>query len=150
MRVNDIMTRAVNSLLPDMNAKEALELLKKFRISGLPVIDKDKKLVGMFTEKEIITKILPGYLESVGKFIYEENPKAVKDKIIHFSNFKVSDVMRKDVVTITEDTALCEAAHVMLTQKIRRLPVLNKQTEIVGIVSRGDVLKALFEEYKNL
>lgn len=146
MRVKEIMTKEVTSVCADTNAQEALELLQKMQISGLPVIE-NKKLVGMFTEKEVLSAILPSYVEKVGRFIYEENPKAVKQKIIALRGIKVREVMRKEVITVDEDTTLCEVARIMLTQKARRLPVFNKTKEVIGIISRGDVVKALFGEY---
>jgi CBS domain-containing protein len=148
MKVKEIMTRDVNGVTTEMNALEALNLLQRIEISGLPVMGADKKLVGMFTEKEVMAAILPSYVEKVGRFIYQENPKAVKQKVLMFSGIKIKDIMRKDVVTVDEDTTLCEVARIMLTQKARRIPVLNKGKEVVGIVSRGDVVRALFQEYQ--
>ena len=148
MKVKEIMTKDITSITPDTNASEALELLLKMRISGLPVLDEKNKLVGMFTEKEVLSAILPSYVEKVGRFMYQENPKAVKQKTLAFRHLKVKDVMRKTSVTLDEDTALCEVARIMLTQKARRTPVLNKAKEVVGIVARGDVVEALFKEYK--
>jgi CBS domain-containing protein len=142
MKVKEIMTKDVVSVKPDTSAKEALGLLFKMQISGLPVIDGQGKLVGMFTEKEILSYTLPSYVEKVGRFIYEENPKSTKRKFTELGNLKVSQLMRKDVVTTVEDTALCEVARIMLTQKARRLPVLDKSGKVVGIVARGDILKA--------
>ncbi len=148
MKVKEIMTKEITSLNPDDNALRALELLFKLEISGLPVIDSSGNLAGMFTEKEVLAKILPKYLENVGGFVYDENPKAVKQKVLSFIDLKIKDVMRKEVITVDEDAALCEVAHMMLVQKARRLPVLNKSRNVVGIVSRGDLVKALFNEYK--
>ncbi len=146
MRVKDMMIRAVKGLAPEAAALEALQVLNELKISGLPVIDKTNKLVGMLTEKEILTHILPKYFEQVGVFSYEENPKAVKQKIKSFVNLKVQDIMRREVITVGENAALCEAAHIMLVNKARRLPVLNAAKQVVGIVSRGDIVKALFKE----
>ncbi len=146
MKVKEIMTKDVVSIKPDDNAKDALALLFKMQISGLPVIDSQAKLVGMFTEKDIISYILPSYIEKVGRFIYDENPKSTKKKFLDLSKMTVSQLMRKDVVTTSEDTPLCEVARIMLTQKARRLPVLDKSGKVVGIVARGDVLKALAKE----
>lgn len=143
MKVKEIMTVKVVSIKPDMNAKEALDLLGKMEISGLPVIDENKKVIGMFTEKEILNFILPSYLSKVGSFTYQDNPKAIQQKMGAIANMQVKDIMRAEVVTIEEETSISEAARIMLTEKARRLPVLNKAKEVVGIVSRGDVLKAL-------
>lgn len=147
MKVKDIMIKEVKSLKPDDAVKDALAILFKMRISGLPVIDAKGRLAGMFTEKEVLTKILPSYVDKVGKFVYEKNPKALKQKIEALFGLKVSDVMRSDVVTVSEDAAVYEVAHLMLTQKARRIPVLAASgAAVVGIISREDILKALFEE----
>jgi CBS domain-containing protein len=148
MKVKEIMTKEVTSVSPETNAKEALDLLQQLQISGLPVIDDKNKLVGMFTEKEALSLILPSYVEKVGRFMYQENPKAVKQKVLTLRAMKVKDIMRKNVVTVAEDAALCEVARIMLTQKARRIPVLDKEKKVAGIVARGDIVKALFEEYK--
>lgn len=145
MKVKDIMIKEVKSILPDTNAKEALDLIEKMKISGLPVIDKSGKLVGMFTEKEILSYVLPSYLDKVGDFVYEEDSKVTKKKFIGLSKIKVSQMMRKQVVTTTMDASLCEAAKIMLVEKARRVPVLNKNGKVIGIIARCDVLKALEE-----
>jgi predicted transcriptional regulator len=147
MKVLEVMTKKVISLKPEDNAKDALDLLFNMKISGLPVIDEKSKLCGMFTEKEVLAKILPSYIEAVGEYVYQDNPKAVKQKILEMAHLKVKDVMRRDVITVNEDAPLCEVAHLMFVQKARRLMVLNKAKEVVGIIARGDVVKALFEEY---
>ncbi|MCX5657038.1 MAG: CBS domain-containing protein [Candidatus Omnitrophica bacterium] len=146
MRVKDIMIEEVVSLKPEDNVRDSLNLLLKKEISGLPVIDKEGKLVGMFTEKNILDYILPSYIENVGRFIYKENPKAIKRKFGELAKIKIEKMMREDVVTTTEDTTLCEVAKMMLMYKARRIPVLDKMGKVVGIISRGDVLKALAKE----
>lgn len=146
MRVKEIMAKDVVSIKPDNNVKEALTLLFKMRISGLPVIDTQGRLAGMFTEKDILTAILPSYIEKVGRFVYEENPKSIKKKFESLVNLTVSQLMRKDVVTVDEDASLCEVAHLILTQKVRRIPVLNKEKRVVGIIVREDIVKAYARE----
>lgn len=145
MKVKDVMTKEVKSILPEMNVKEALELLLKMRISGLPVIDEQDKILGMFTEKDVLGRILPTYLDRVGRFVYTQDPKGVKIKVAELDNLKVKEIMRREVVTVGEDTALTEVARIMLTQKIRRIPVLNKEGKVAGIVAREDVVKGLIE-----
>ncbi len=146
MKVKEMMTKEVTSILPDTNAQEALTLLIKMRISGLPVADKEGRLLGMFTEKDILSYFLPSYVEKVGRFIYEENPKATGKKISELTNLKVSQLMRREVVTTTEEANLFEVAKAMLTQKARRVPVVDKKGIMVGIVARCDILKAIMKE----
>lgn len=146
MKVKEIMTKNVVSIKPNDNAKDALNLLFKMQISGLPVIDVQGKLTGMFTEKDILRNILPSYIERVGRFVYEENPKSIKNKFQDLVNLSVSQLMRKDIVTVDEDASLCEVAHLILTQKVRRIPVLDKEKRVIGIVAREDIIKAYAEE----
>lgn len=146
MKVKDIMIKDVVSVKPEENVMETLTLLFKMQISGLPVIDAQGKLVGMFTEKEVLTYILPSYIDKVGRFIYEENPKSTKKKLQELAKMKIQQLMRRDVVTTAEDTTLCEVARIILTQKARRLPVIDKTGKIVGIIARCDVLKAMAQE----
>ncbi len=146
MKVKEIMTKDVISLDPDISAKEALSILFKRQISGLPVIDKDGLLVGMFTEKDILTCILPSYISTVGRFVYEENPKSVKRKFMELDKIKISQLMRKDVVTTTPNTTLCEVARLMLTQKARRVVVVDETKKVIGIVARCDLVRAFAAE----
>ena len=146
MKVKEIMTRDVVSVSADMSVDEALHLIFKMKISGLPVIDEKNNLIGMFTEKGILRTILPGYLDKVGGFVYEENPKVIKKKMSELTNMKVSQVMRQEVITVNEDTTLCEVARIMLTQHIRRILVLQSDNKVVGIVAREDVLRAFAKE----
>ena len=146
MKVKEIMNKEVVSIKPDDNAQEALVLLFKMEISGLPVIDEKGGLAGMFTEKDILAHILPSYIEKVGRFIYEEDPKSIKNKLLELNKIKVSQLMRREVLTTTEDTALCEVARIMLTQRARRLPVLDKEKRVVGIVAREDIVRTYAKE----
>ena len=146
MKVKEVMVKEVDSLSPDISVKEAMDILLKRKISGLPVIDTAGKLAGMFTEKNILSYLLPSYIEKVGRFVYEENPKATKKKLAELCQIKISQLMRKEVVTTTEETALCEAARIMLTQKARRLPVVDKERKVVGIIAREDILRAMNKE----
>ena len=147
MKVKEIMTKEVTSVSPETDVKKALDLLLRMEISGLPVIDDKGRLLGMFTEKDILRNILPSYIEKVGRFIYQENPKSIKNKFEGLAKLTVSQLMRKDVITVDENTSLCEVAHLMLTQKVRRIPVLDdKEKRVSGIVAREDVVRAYARE----
>lgn len=143
MKVKEIMTKDVKSLSGEETVKDALDIISRLEISGLPVIDKDRNLLGMFTEKDILRIILPGYLTQVGAFVYGDDPKNIKNKFLNLHNLKVAEVMNKAVETVKEDTSLSEAARLMLTKNVRRMPVLDTNKKVTGIISRYDVLAAL-------
>ena len=146
MKVENIMVRDVRSILPDIPIGQATEELFRYKISGLPVIDKDGKLVGMFTEKDILRYVLPGYLKQVGSFVYQDDPKIIGSKVKELlRDKKVRDVMREQVVTVGPQASLSEVARTMLTEKVRRIPVVDKQNKVIGIIAREDVVKAFMK-----
>jgi len=140
MKIGDLMTRDVRTLTPETSALEAVRLLLAQKISGLPVVDASQRLVGMFTEKDILKVVLPSYVVNVGRFIYQNNPQTIKNKVAKVGQLKVVDVMRRDVIKVGPETSVCEVAHIMLTQNVRRVPVVDAANKIVGIAARSDVL----------
>jgi len=145
IRIKDIMTKEIKSIPPEMNARKALGLLVKTGMSGFPVIDAKGEAVGVFTEKEILSAILPGYLKAVGSFVYAADSKAELKKLAGLEKFLVKDLMRKEVPTLEEDATLTEASRMMLTKSERRLIVV-KGNIAVGVVTRRDVVTALAAE----
>lgn len=143
MKVKEIMSKDVKSLSPDEVVEKALDLISKMRLSGLPVIDKDRNLLGMFTEKDVLRTVLPSYVSHVGVFVYEENPKNIKNKFSILATLKVTEIMYKNAETINEDATLTEAARIMLVKDVRRLPVLDKEKKVIGIIARCDIVAAL-------
>ena len=144
MQVKEIMNKQVKSISLGMNAKEALDLLERLQISGLPVIDENKHLVGMFTEKEILTNILPSYLNNIGVVAYDVAKKTIKERINALLLLTVKDIMRTEVIFVRQDTSIFEIARIMIKDKTRRIPVVNNNNEVVGIIARVDIMKFLF------
>ena len=144
MKIKEIMVRDIKSLSGRESVKDALDLILKFKISGLPVIDKGK-LIGVFTEKDVLRAILPSYVNQVGGFVYGDTPKNIKNKLIKLAELKVSDVMAKGVEVVGEETALLEAARLMLVKNMRRIIVVDKNDKVLGIAARCDILRALMD-----
>jgi len=141
----DCMSKTIKSVQPDMNAKEALKALIRSGASGLPVIDGQGILVGVFTEKEILKSILPSYLKDVGNFVYGEDSKLELKRLAHLDRLTVKDIMRTEVPTVTEETSLTEISHIMLTRSERRVMVV-KGKKALGVITRADVVTALAKE----
>jgi len=145
MKVKDIMTRDVITLKPEMSVKEAAGMLFKLQISGLPVVDEEGRVVGMFTEKELLTMVLPSYIEHVEGLTQLFGEESLEKKFARADSIKVSEIMRKEVVCLDEDTDIAEAAKIMITKKARRIPVL-RENKIVGIIARGDIVRELVKK----
>ncbi len=132
MLVGERMSRPPITIGPEMSIHDALALFKKERIRRAPVI-KGGKLVGIVSEKDLLNASpSPATTLSVWEMNYL------------LSKLTVSEVMTKDVITITEDTPIEEAARIMADNKIGGLPVV-KGTRVVGIVTETNLFKLFLE-----
>jgi CBS domain-containing protein len=145
--VKDIMVREVITIQKDASVEELSELLVKNKISGVPVIDSDGKLVGIATEGDLIIKDsdlhFPRYFKLLDSIIYLESLNKFKKSLKKFLGTKVEDVMTAEIKTVKEETPVGEAANIMIKYSINRVPVLDSKDELVGIVTRADIVKSM-------
>lgn len=125
----DIMTSKMIVAKEGMNIEDAVKLLVNNRITGLPVVDGQGRMIGILSEYDIIARV--GKEEKI-------EPALFKD-CIPFS---------KTVETVGEDTPLSEVLDRFIQLKCRRLPVLDSKGQLVGIISRRDVMKVLYYRAK--
>jgi len=118
MKVNEIMTRRAECTRPDATLQEAAERMRSLDIGALPVCE-EQRLVGMLTDRDIaLRSVAAGH-----------DPR----------HDHVADAMTPHVVYCFEDQDVTEAAELMKTRQIRRLPVLRRNKQLAGIVSLGDL-----------
>ncbi|KAF0135093.1 MAG: hypothetical protein FD145_231 [Candidatus Saganbacteria bacterium] len=144
MKISELMTKEVFTIPPDMSVKEAARLLMDKEISGLPVVDKDNKVIGMLTEKDIISMAMPKYLEEkdLHDFAYILDDGPFWKKAEEADKLKVKDIMRKEVLCVSESTPLPEVARLMISKKVRRIPIVT-DGKLVGIIARADIVKEI-------
>jgi len=127
LRVHEVMTENIHCLDPDMHIKSALDIFRKERFSGAPVTE-DGNLIGILSIEDLILALRDGHLEAT-----------------------VRDYMTTDLVTVHEYDPVVEALKTFARTKFGRLPVLDKQNALVGIITKGDVnngiLVALQRDY---
>jgi len=152
MKVKDIMTRDVITFQPDKTLHYALETFTKKDISGAPVVE-DGKLIGLITELDII-KVLDIYMPkihftSVPQFFLvlaglksKRKTTELKKKIMAASKLRVDDFMTKQPVVIDKKADIMEAARLIDTYKVNRLPVIEDE-KVVGILTRNDIIRAV-------
>ncbi len=117
MIARDIMTRKVLTIHPGASVKEVAQLLDQNRISGVPVLDSNGKIIGIITEADIISKV---------------------DR----EGLCVSDIMSPEITAVGEETPVGEIATLLTERKIKRVPVVH-EGKLVGIVSRADIVHAV-------
>ena len=143
MQVKDIMTSPVVSIEPDTSVTQAIRIMLQRHISGLPVVDKDGRLVGVVTEGDLLRRVETGTERKRPRWLeFLVGPGRLADEYTRAHGRKVLDVMTADPATVTEDTSLEEVVKLMEKRRIKRVPVL-KDGRIVGIVSRANLLHTL-------
>jgi CBS domain-containing protein len=139
------MTRTVVVAREDTPFKEIARLMSEHRVSGLPVLDAEDRLVGIVSEGDLLAAEDGGRHRSLilEWFIGRRRLEEIEAK---GDDLKARDVMMRDVVTIGPDEPIDAAARTMLTNGVKRLPVVDGEGKVIGIVSRTDVLRPYLRE----
>ena len=140
--VSDIMCTEVISIAPDASIEEAVKTLAKNHISGLPVVDEESKVVGIISERNVIDFSSKLNVVALVGFSGWVSPKA-DVSFEAFSRTRVEDVMSKKVVTAKSSASGEEIARLMKKRKINRIPVVDDNGKLIGIVTRGDLVNYL-------
>jgi CBS domain-containing protein len=143
MRAHQIMTRPVITVTPEATIVEAANLMLQKHVSGLPVVEAAGKIVGIVSEGDFIRRSEIGTQRKRGRWLrFILGPGKSASDFVHEHGRKVSEVMTKSPLTITEDTALEEIVELMEKNNVKRLPVIRGD-KVVGIVSRANLLQAV-------
>jgi CBS domain-containing protein len=125
--ISILLKRNVISINQDDTVYDAINILSEKKIGALPVLNDQNKLCGMLSERDIIQKIS-------------------NDKKIDFSHTQIKSIMTTKVITCNENTESNVLMTIMTNNKIRHIPIIEKNS-LIGIVSIGDVVKRLLEKF---
>ena len=138
MNVAEIMTTEVMTVGPDTGLKVAARTMVEHGVSGLPVIGSDGRIIGIITEADFVAreagKSTPRYRRLLDAIFGERVPRPIGDT--------VESVMTHRLIVTHAGTKVAEAARQMTESKVKRLPVVDGEMRIVGIVSRADIMAA--------
>ncbi len=142
MKVAEVMTRQIITILPDASILDAMESMLEHNISGLPVVDTDGKLVGVVTESDFLRNGLGGVAPKRHRMIellFRPDQAASDPARLHAR--KVKDVMTVNLITVAPDTPIEDAVALMRKNDIKRLLVL-RDGHLAGVISRADLMAA--------
>jgi predicted transcriptional regulator len=132
MRVDQVMSRKVVTVEPDDPLRKAAELMADHRVSGLPVVSAGK-MVGVLTESDFLT-LSTGGRRRWTDILFGRSMSLEPTTV-------VGDLMTPNPVTIAADRRIRDAAKVMVDAGVKRLPVVDEDGNLIGIISRADVMK---------
>ena len=148
-KVSDVMTREVITVTEGTSIKDLCSILSEHRISGVPVVSETGDLVGIVSEKDVVAHQVAG-LEP--DFVDPDLYELISSKYLGHdelargqSRMYVEEIMNRTVITVAPDISIEEAAHILLENRRRRLPVVEGG-KVVGIVSAHDFLRALIPD----
>ena len=149
--VKDLMETNVISVTEDTTIGELSRLLLKYNITGVPVVDKNNKLIGMVTDADIITEnlspIFPIYFDPlIMSYAYIDNFEQRQKDIKAYLSTRVEEIMTRRVKAVKEDTPVSDAVKIMVKDRVNRIPVVDENNKVVGILARADILKSMLSD----
>jgi CBS domain-containing protein len=145
-RAKNIMKKKVITVSPDTSVEELGRLFMEKNLSGAPVIDENGDIYGIVTENDLISKEkrfhIPTIITIFDAIIPLQTDAAVEKEIKRMAATTVGDICTREVITVDEETSINDIATIMTEKKIHLLPVLREE-EIVGIIGKKDVIKAI-------
>jgi CBS domain-containing protein len=143
MRAEDVMTRDVIAIDPDATVMEAARVMLEHHISGLPVIDKQGKLVGVLSEGDFLRRRETRTERRHGRWLeFLMGPGRLAAEYSHSHGRKVSEVMTREAYTVNENVGLEDVVELMERKRIKRVPVVCGD-EVVGIITRSNLMQAM-------
>lgn len=146
LRARDIMTEEVITISPEASIEDLARLFEKHKISGVPVVEPDGRLVGVITQSDLVKRSrdleLPPALNILDLHLFLETPSGFRRRLEKMLGDTVREVMTPDPITIDPDMPVKEIAALMDRKKVHTLPVVE-QGKLVGIVGKMDLIRAL-------
>jgi CBS domain-containing protein len=147
MRAMDVMTTNVITVEPNTSVQELATLLSERGISGVPVVDRDNRLVGVVTEGDLLHRAETGTERRIQRRrsrwldTFASDQEGARDYVKAHGRV-VREIMTRDVISVGDTTELADIATLLETKRIKRVPVL-RDGKLVGIVSRANLVRAL-------
>ncbi len=147
MKVQDIMSTNILTVSPKTPFRDLWKAIVKKRVHALPVIDKNKKLVGIVAEEDLLKPLYPNHQQFIEEFLSVSDFEDMEKKIYELVKLKAEHVMCKKVIFTRRDTPILRALSRMIVRNVRQLPVLSEEGVVIAMVSKGDIFDNLFNRH---
>lgn len=149
-KAKDIMTTDVIVARKNDDISSVANLLIKEKIGGLPVVDEENRVVGIISETDIMKKEKhidsPQYINFLQGLIFLNDLKKLEEDVKRIAAYKVEDLMSTEIIKVNENDSFDEVANIMIKKSINRVPVVDEENTLKGIICRYDIIKAMYNE----
>lgn len=149
-KAKDVMTTTVVSVKQNEEIKKVATILLASKIGGLPVIDDEDRVVGIISETDIIKKQKkiksPQFITLLQGIVFLDNMSYFQEDIKDIAAYKVEQIMSTDVITVNEEDSFDKVANLMIKESINRVPVVDNNKKLKGIICRYDIIRAMYNE----
>lgn len=145
--VRDVMTKGVISVSKYESVMHVADILNEKNISGLPVVDKENKVIGIITQADILSLVGVSREHTLKDLLrYMLGEKLPERRM----GDHVGDIMTSPAITIGPNATVAETVRIMDDKRIRRLTVASSEGRLIGIITRADILKAVINRVKEI
>ena len=145
IHVRDVMSKNVLSITKFESIVRVANILSEKNISGLPVVDKENKVIGIITQADILSMVGVSREHTFKDLLKYMLGEPLRERKI---GDHVGDIMTSPAFTIKPDANIAEAVRIMTEKRIRRLTVVDDKSTLIGIITRADILKAVILKLK--
>jgi len=140
MQVREVMTKKVVTVASDFSFPQIVKILVKKKITGVIVVDKNRKPIGVISEKDLFYKLFPSPKKFYKDIEYYMRYNSHEKDFNRIVKFKARDFMTKKIISVSPDDNILKACSLFLIHNIRRLPVIDNG-KLVGIVTTNNIYK---------
>jgi CBS domain-containing protein len=146
MKVLDLMNPKVITVGPKTPLREILQLILRYHLNGVPIVDSEQRLAGVVTYSDLSRRLLPTERQLMEHEEYLSNPQLMEERFRDIVNVPVDEIMTRNVISVSPDLEALKAGAIMTARRIKALPVVQNH-KVVGVISHTDIGWGLMMQY---
>ncbi len=143
MKVAELMTRELSAVEEETPIRDFVRLLYQTGMSGLPVVDGARRVIGFISERDVIQAALPSYFDLVQSESFWPEVEQFSKKMREISQDPVRIYMVREVVKVNQDEDDLYVAELLIRKGLKLVPVVDSEGVLIGLVRRIDLLKGM-------
>ena len=146
MKVLDLMNPKVITVGPKTPLREILQIILRYHLNGIPVVDSEQRLAGVVTYSDLSRRLLPTEKQLMEHEEYLTTPQLMEDRSRDIVNVPVEEIMTRNVISVSPDLEALKAGAIMTARRVKALPVVQNH-KVVGVISHTDIGWGLMMQY---